>query len=130
MAIQEQVQIPKLLYIELETSNRQLAVQVQSNSAAISMLQGQGGATGVVIGKINLICDITGRIIFLTGVKTTDYINVAYIPSSGSNPIMLFENLNDYTVAATAGGVNLTLNSKWTDDALAKLYVTGLNIGV
>ena len=115
---------------ELETSNRQLAAQIQSNSAAISMLQGQGGATGVIIGKINLICDITGRIIFLTGVKTTDYINVAYIPSSGSNPIMLFENLNDYTVAATTGGINLTLNSKWTDDALAKLYVTGLNIGV
>ena len=113
---------------EIEASHTVLSNQVQNNSTAITQLQ-TNGANGTITGRIDIQCDITSRVIFVNNVKATDYINVFYIPSDGSFPVALFKQLNDYTIANTTGGSNITLNNKWTDDTLAKLYITGLNIG-
>ncbi len=66
--------------------------------------------------------------IFLAEFSTTDYLTVGY--KLGNNDMILLVEDNDYTLSSAEDGVNLNLNSKWTGNASAKIYVTGLKIGV
>ncbi len=83
---------------------------------------------GIVSKKIKYNKAVTSPVIFLGEFSTTDYLTIGYKPVNG-DMILLMED-KDYTLSAVTGGINLNLTSQWTGDATAKIYVTGLKIGV
>ena len=86
--------------------------------------------SGIVTGTINLQINTDATSLFLNNVKPTDFITVAYAPDAESDLILLSALRNDYTIVATNGGSLLKLASRWLDDATAKVYITGIRIGV
>ena len=48
---------------------------------------------------------------------------------NASHATMLSEGF-DYTLANGNGGLNIILEARWLADATAKLYITGLKLGV
>lgn len=85
---------------------------------------------GVVRGKINLRLTTNASSLFLDDVKPTDYITVAYVASNTSSAILLSETAGDYSITNATNGSNLQLAGKWLGNSTAKVYVTGLKLGV
>lgn len=83
---------------------------------------------GIISKKIKYEKSANSPVIFLAEFSATDYLTVGY--KLGNNDMILLIEDNDYTLSSTENGVNLNLNSKWTGNASAKIYVTGLKIGV
>ena len=84
---------------------------------------------GIVSGKITQTVLTSGNPIFIPGVKTTDFIVIGYAMPNASHATMLSEGF-DYTLANGNGGLNIILEARWLADATAKLYITGLKLGV
>ena len=83
---------------------------------------------GVIKEKRNFIKNIDDAVVFVQELSVNDYITVGY-KTSNSNTLLLMEGA-DYEIQATTGGVNISLSSRWTGDATAKLYINALIIGV
>ena len=85
---------------------------------------------GIVRGTINLVVTTNATSLFLNDVYPTDFVVVSYLKNETGSPILLSGARNDYSLVPAEGGSNLRLNSKWLDIASAKVYVTGLKLGV
>ena len=86
----------------------------------------------LIIGQINIEKTTDSSQIFLPEVRETDYITVAYAVNEQADPVLLSKARLDYSIQddPDEDGANLTLNGRWLESAAAKIYITGLKIGV
>lgn len=85
---------------------------------------------GIIDGQISIVKQTNALSLFLSNVRVNDLLQIAYAKNDLSDPVLLLKQRGDYALTETDGGVNLQLNGKWLNDANAKVYITGIRIGV
>lgn len=83
---------------------------------------------GVVKEKKKFVKNIDDAVVFVQDLSVDDYITIGY-KTANSNTLLLMEDA-DYEIQAAANGINISLSSRWTGDATAKLYISALVLGV
>lgn len=83
---------------------------------------------GIVKEKRRFTKSIDDAVVFVQDLSAKDYITVGY-KAANANTLLLVEGA-DYEIQDTIDGINISLSSRWTGDATAKLYINALVIGI
>ena len=118
---------------ELLTSHTSDIAELQNNKMNTDVKIGKANLVseiygGVIKSKKNLIKNIDDAVVFVQDLSVNDYITIGY-KTSNSNTLLLMEGA-DYEIQPELNGINISLSSRWTGDATAKLYINALIIGV